>query len=498
MAEKRLLVVDDDRNHAEAMQMALERDGYVVEIADHYMAAMDRLMIRDFDVVLTDLMLGDGNGLDLLRNIRERRPEMSVFLITGYGSVETAVQAMQEGAADYLTKPVNLAELRTRVERELEHQSLAEDNRELRKALNRRYGLEGMVGNAPPMERVFDLVRQAGPTDATVLVLGESGTGKELIARALHRLSNRSKRRFVAVNCAALTESLIESELFGHVKGAFTGADANKEGKFAFADGGTLFLDEIGDMPLSTQAKLLRVLENREVVPVGANDARPIDVRIVAATNRDLQQRVQAGEFREDLYYRLAVVAVEMPSLRERLEDIPLLVDHFLHEFGERHAKEVQSVQEDVLRTFRAHTWPGNVRELRNAIETMVVLDADGLLGSDDLPIMLRDLHAELPQPEAGDAAAPAPGATGPGQSRPSEASGGPLPADQAPALTETEPETAYPPVGRSLAEVEKDMILATLASLDGNRQKAAKQLGIGERTLYRKLKTYEEADSSD
>ncbi|MGB0953277.1 MAG: sigma-54-dependent transcriptional regulator [Planctomycetota bacterium] len=490
MAEKRLLVVDDDRNHAEAMQMALERDGYLVEIADHYQAAMDRLMIREFDVVLTDLMLGDGNGLDLLRNIRERRPDMSVFLITGYGSVETAVQAMQEGAADYLTKPVNLAELRTRVERELEHQSLAEDNRELRKALNRRFGLEGMVGNAPPMERVFDLVRQAGPTDATVLVLGESGTGKELIARALHRLSQRSKRRFVAVNCAALTESLIESELFGHVKGAFTGADANKEGKFAFADGGTLFLDEIGDMPLSTQAKLLRVLENREVVPVGANDARPIDVRIVAATNRDLQQRVAAGEFREDLFYRLAVVAVEMPLLRERLEDIPLLLDHFLHEFAERHQKQVQTVSEDVLRTFRAHPWPGNVRELRNAVETMVVLDADGVLGVDDLPIALRDLFAKIPAVEVAE---------------PSEASETPAPTAEATpaaaspassAVPAPEPGIPYPPVGKSLPEVEKDMILATLASLEGNRQKAAKQLGIGERTLYRKLKGYESEDS--
>lgn len=483
MAEKRLLVVDDDRNHAEAMQMALERDGYLVEIADHYQAAMDRLMIREFDVVLTDLMLGDGNGLDLLRNIRERRPEMSVFLITGYGSVETAVQAMQEGAADYLTKPVNLAELRTRVERELEHQSLAEDNLELRKALNRRFGLEGMVGNAPPMERVFDLVRQAGPTDATVLVLGESGTGKELIARALHRLSQRSKRRFVAVNCAALTESLIESELFGHVKGAFTGADANKEGKFAFADGGTLFLDEIGDMPLSTQAKLLRVLENREVVPVGANDARPIDVRIVAATNRDLQKRVAAGEFREDLFYRLAVVAVEMPLLRERLEDIPLLADHFLHEFGERHGKEVQTFTEDVLRTFRAHPWPGNVRELRNAVETMVVLDADGVLGVDDLPITLRDLHANMPATAPPEEPSPAPKAASPQEE----------PGSREPVQSPlTEPSVPYPPVGKTLSEVEKDMILGTLASFEGNRHKAAKQLGIGERTLYRKLKLYE------
>ncbi len=478
MAKARLLVVEDDRNHAEALQMALERDGHVVEIANHFQAAMDRIPVRDFDVILSDLMLGDGNGLDLLRAVRERRPEVAVFLITGHGTVETAVQAMQEGAADYLTKPVNLAELRTRVQRELEKQRLAADNRELRQALNRRFGLGGMVGNSPAMERVFDLVRQAGPTDATVLVLGESGTGKELIAHALHRLSKRAKRRFVAVNCAALTESLIESELFGHAKGAFTGAHEAKEGKFEYANGGTLFLDEIGDMPMSTQAKLLRVLENREVVRVGANDARPVDVRIVAATNRDLKARVDAGEFREDLYYRLAVMECAMPPLRERFEDLPLLVDHFLQEFTERHQKTVEGTQEEVLRIFRAHSWPGNVRELRNAVETMVVLDRDGWLGADDLPLALRDLEPVEVVPALAEneeyslvAEPSVPEGTG---SAPREGN------------------TSYPPLGKTLEEVERDMILATLESVQGNRQKAAKQLGIGERTLYRKLKTYQ------
>jgi two-component system response regulator HydG len=462
MAESRLLVVDDDRAHAEAMQMALERDGHIVEIADNYMAALDRVRARSFDVVLTDLMLGDGNGLDLLRQLRELFPELSVFLITGYGSVETAVEAMQEGAADYLTKPVNLGELRTRVTRELEKLQLAEDNAELRRALDRRYGLEGMVGNAPNMQRVFDLVRQAGPTDATVLVLGESGTGKELIANALHRLSKRAARKFVAINCAALTESLIESELFGHNKGAFTGAIDSKIGKFEFAEGGTLFLDEIGDMPLATQAKLLRVLENREVIPVGSNTAKAIDVRIVAATNRNLQERVQSGEFREDLYYRLAVVQIDMPSLHDRVEDLPLLVDYFLQEMQERHDKQIASIAEPVLRVFREHTWPGNVRELRNAVETMVVLDSDGELGLDDMPIMLRDqaaAFADISMPEALEPSRPA--------------------------------EPGYELIGRTLAEVEKDLLLQTLEALGGNRQKAANQLGIGERTLYRKLKEY-------
>jgi len=462
LADSRLLVVDDDRAHAEAMQMALERDGHVVEIADNYAAALDRVRARSFDVVLTDLMLGDGNGLDLLRQLRELFPDLSVFLITGYGSVETAVEAMQEGAADYLTKPVNLGELRTRVQRELEKLRLAQDNAELRQALDRRYGLEGMVGNAPNIQRVFDLVRQAGATDATVLVLGESGTGKELIANALHRLSNRASRKFVAINCAALTESLIESELFGHTKGAFTGADNSKVGKFEYASGGTLFLDEIGDMPLSTQAKLLRVLENQEVMPVGSNDAVAVDVRIVAATNRNLQERVAAGQFREDLYYRLAVVQIDMPSLSQRLDDLPLLVDFFLQDLQQRHGKEISSIAEPVLRVFREHSWPGNVRELRNAVETMVVLDSDGELGLDDLPIMLRDKAADLP------------GLT--------------MPA--VPDVDEAVP-ASYELVGKTLAEVEKDLLLNTLEALNGNRQKAATQLGIGERTLYRKLKEY-------
>jgi two-component system response regulator HydG len=306
------------------------------------------------------------------------------------------------------------------------------------------------------------LVRQAGPTDATVLVLGESGTGKELIANALHRLSKRAARKFVAINCAALTESLIESELFGHNKGAFTGAIDSKIGKFEFAEGGTLFLDEIGDMPLATQAKLLRVLENREVIPVGSNTAKAIDVRIVAATNRNLQERVQSGEFREDLYYRLAVVQIDMPSLHDRVEDLPLLVDYFLQEMQERHDKQIASIAEPVLRVFREHTWPGNVRELRNAVETMVVLDSDGELGLDDMPIMLRDqaaAFADISMPEALEPSRPA--------------------------------EPGYELIGRTLAEVEKDLLLQTLEALGGNRQKAANQLGIGERTLYRKLKEY-------
>jgi two-component system, NtrC family, response regulator HydG len=488
----RILVVEDDQPHAEALEAVLESEGYEVERADSTEAALDRLRARSFDVVLTDLILGERDGLELLREARRMLPELSVFLITGHASVETAVSAMREGAADYLTKPVNAAELRARVARELEKRKLAEDNQALRAELDHRFGLEGLVGNAPAIRRVYEMVRQAGPTDATVMLLGESGTGKELIARACHRLSPRSKRRFVAINCAALSDTLIESELFGHVKGAFTGAHATKEGKFRYAHGGTLFLDEIGDMPLSTQAKLLRVLEEGRVTPVGADESEEVDVRIVAATNLDLLNRVQEGRFRQDLYYRLAVVPIELPPLRERLEDIPLLCDFFRRDFAEKHGKQVDAIHDDVIERFRGHSWPGNVRELRNAIETMVVLDRDGELGLEDLPPGLRHNErrsagsqapggARLPAPTPGPVAAPSPALAAPPSAPPREIT-------EESSLHRDAPQLA----GKTLRDVEAELIRQTLTACQGNRQKAAELLGMGERTLYRKIKEYD------
>ncbi len=468
LVEARILVVEDDLAHGEALQAALEAEGYLVETAHDADAALDRLGARHFDLVLTDLRLGDRDGLELLREARKVAPDLSVFLITGHGSLEIAVEAMRQGAADYLAKPVNLVELRTRVARELEKRALAADNQALRRELDNRFGLDGIIGNSPLMRGVFDVVRMAGPTDATVLLLGESGTGKELIAQACHRLSRRAKRRFVAINCAALTESLIESELFGHVKGAFTGANTNKDGKFQFANGGTLFLDEIGDMPLPTQAKLLRVLEEGQVTPVGSNESQSVDVRILAATNRDLLQRVEEGRFRQDLYYRLAVVAVDLPPLRQRLEDLPLLVDHFRRDFSERHGKSIERIADAVLARFRSHSWPGNVRELRNAIETMVVLDQDGELGSDDMPLGLRQAQAVATTAAAGGGDGAAASAQ-PGQV----------------------PDAIRALAGRTLEEIERDLIAVTLELQGHNRQRAAKALGIGERTLYRKIQKY-------
>jgi two-component system response regulator HydG len=349
-----------------------------------------------------------------------------------------------------LTKPVNLGELRTKLPRAVAAVRDRKANIELRRQLDKRFGFENIIGHSPQMQRVFDVLAQVAGTTATVLILGESGTGKELVAQALHQNSERKERPFAAVNCAALSEGLIESELFGHVKGAFTGAVAHKDGRFAYADGGTLFLDEVGDMPLETQAKLLRVLENREVVPVGGNEAQAVDVRLVAATNRNLRSMVEAGTFREDLLFRLQVISVELPPLRERAGDIPLLIDHFIGEFAEEHDKVVSGIEPEARAALVRYPWPGNVRELRNALENMVVLSGSETLGVGDVPVHVLEGEA------------------------PSTVSGG------------------FDMTGRTLKETERELIAQNLTLFEGNREKTAKSLGIGERTLYRKIKEYD------
>ena len=465
MIKDRILVVDDDLAHAEVIQTVLQRSGYTVEIADHFQAAVDRVRARDFAIVITDLMLGDGSGLDLLRDINQRTPEVGVFVMTGYASAETAVTAMEEGAVSYIIKPIDARELRARVERQLTAQHLLADNDELHQALDQRFGLAGMIGNSPGMKQLFARIKQAAPSSAAVLISGESGTGKELVAHSLHQLSHRSRRKFVAVNCAALSQSLIESELFGYVKGAFTGAQDSKVGKFEYADGGTLFLDEIGEMSHETQAKLLRVLESKEVIPVGGNQARKVDIRVLAATNRNLESAVAAGEFREDLYYRLNVVTIDVPPLRERDGDIPLLANHFCKDISVRESKDEPSFDRLALANLVAHSWPGNIRELRNVVENMVLFDTDGLLGVDDLPSGLDQANAK-DVPNA---------------------------AENVEASVELTDERAIEHfVGQSLASVEKELILATLDAFKDNRKLAARQLGIGERTLYRKIKDYQ------
>ena len=445
----RVLIVDDDEAHAEALADSLELDGHRCKVAHSGKEALALLAEESFDALLTDLVMPDLSGIDVLKAARNLQPEIVVLLVTGHESIKTAVDAMRHGAADYLTKPVDITELRARLSRAVETGQLRRTTKELQRQLDKRFGFEGIIGSSPQMQKLFDVLGQISATNVTVLVLGESGTGKELVARAVHTNSPRAKHHFVAVNCAALSEGLIESELFGHVKGAFTGAVASKEGRIVYANGGTLFLDEVGDMPLATQAKLLRVLETREVQPVGGNAVQKVDIRLVAATNRDLKAMVKEGKFREDLLYRLAVVTIELAPLRERPSDIPLMLDHFLGELSRAHARAVRGITPEARAVLMRYPWPGNVRELRNVIENMVLLARGSVLGIEDIPESVRAT----------------PSASG--------ASGG------------------YELAGRSMAEVERDAIVANLKLFEGNREKTAKALGIGERTLYRKIKEF-------
>ena len=442
-----ILIVDDERNTREGLAMALRRE-WNVRTAESKDAALARLAEAPADVMLSDVRMPGGSGLELLEAAHGAYPRMACVLLTAYGSVETAVEAMKLGAADFLTKPVNLDQLDIVLARTLRTRALESENRELKKRLDARYGLENIVGSSPAMERVFDVVRQAAPSQATVLVEGPSGTGKELVAQAIHHLSPRAAGPFVAVHCAALSPTLLESELFGHEKGAFTGAIAQSRGRFEQAGGGTLFLDEVGEIAPEVQVKLLRVLETRTFERVGGSETLRADFRIVAATNRDLKAEVAAGRFREDLYYRLAVVLVRMPTLAERTGDIPMLCDHFLKQFAaESGTGQAKGIEPAALALLQAYPWPGNVRELRNAVERMTVLSRGDVITVADVPPDIR---------EAAEGAARA------------------------------APAGAIP--GESLADAEKRQILAALERAGGNRSKAADELGINRRTLHRKL----------
>jgi len=446
---RRVLIVDDDPAHAEVCAEAIASRVSEVSIAHSGEEGIRMLKEgREFAIVLTDLVMRDADGFSVLEAALAREPATKVLMLTGHGSREIAVKAMQEGALYYLEKPVDLAELRTKVDKAIEAFEHDISYQMLKQDLDKVHGIEGFVGRSPMALRVIDLVHQIAPTQASVLILGESGTGKELVARALHGLSPRRDRPFVALNCGGLSEGTIESELLGHVKGAFTGAVSDRQGKFEFAEGGTLFLDEVAEMPVATQVKLLRVLENREVVPVGANDARPVDVRVLAATHQELEGRIEDGKFREDLYYRLKVVTIRLPALRERRQDIPLLAEHFRAYFSELHNRDVDGIDREVLVTFSHYDWPGNVRELRNVVESMIVRSRGNILTVLDLPPELS------PEPRSDQ--------------------------DQWSFLA-----------GKNVAEVEHHHLRTTLEMFGGNRLRAAKAMGISERTLYRKLKEY-------
>ena len=446
-----VLVIDDDARLAATIAESLERRGHACTVATSGRAGAAKVEHGGFDVVLTDLRMADLDGMAIVEKVRKHLPDAEVFVVTGYGDIKTAVEAMKLGASHYLQKPIDLAELRAVVDKSAERVRTVRD---LRRQLDEKFGYEGVVGDSPRMQRVLQLLRAYAPTTASVLILGENGTGKELAARALHANSPRKAKPFVVMNCAALNENLLDDEMFGHEEGAYTGAKGARKGRFEHANGGTLFLDEIGDMPLALQAKLMRALENGEVVRIGANDPVKVDVRILAATNRDLDAAVKDGKFRLDLFHRLKVGTVRLPALRERKEDLPQLGAHFLRELAKKHGKAVPRVSPTVWKAFEGYDWPGNVRELRNLLDSMLVLDLDGELTPDDLPEDAGPRPHGLP---AGGSAA-----------------GGP---DHL--------------IGRPLADVERYYMEQALELTKGNREEAAALLGIGERTLYRKLQEW-------
>jgi DNA-binding NtrC family response regulator len=412
----RILIVEDEKAIQIALCGLLRREGYLVQQADSGESAIAAVEEQPFDLVLTDLALGKGkSGMDVLQIAKSLRPETAVVMITAHGSEKIAVQAMKSGADDYLPKPFDNDELRVIVARALERHRLARENRLLLEQIQRAYGFENLIGSGAGMRQVFETIQKVAETDLTVLVRGESGTGKELVAQAIHNRSGRKHRPFVVVNCAAISRELVESELFGHERGAFTGADRRRSGRFQAADGGTLLLDEIGDMPLETQAKVLRVLQERAFERVGGNERIEVDVRVVAATHRDLVAEVEAGRFREDLYYRLKVVEIELPPLRERRQDLPALCEHFLKQLSERLGRDKKRLSPAAVARLQRHGWPGNVRELRNVIEQAAVLSAgeeiqeadlnlDGAVAADDrpsVPALTADKRKQLSFAEA-------------------------------------------------------------------------------------------------
>ena len=448
-----LLVVDDDRPLLESMADYLRSLGHRTETATEAREAMSRMKEFPFDAVVCDINLPDQDGFQLLEWARQNCPDTQVLLLTGYGTIDNAVDAIRMGAFDYLTKPLIDDELNFSIQRALGQRNIVTENKQLKAQLNQRFGVGNIVGHDYRMLKMFDLIESVADTRTTVLILGESGTGKTLTARAIHQLSNRRDKPFVEVACGALPDSLLESELFGHVAGAFTGANQNKEGKFLQANGGTIFLDEVGTASPSLQIKLLRVLQDREFEPVGGNKTHKVDVRMILATNADLDEQVKKGLFRQDLYYRINVVMLTQPPLRERIGDIPLLAEHFLQEFVEQTGKKVTGFNPAAVQLLQRYRWPGNVRELVNVVERAVVLTKNTVIQPNDLPEAVR---VEEPSWEHA-------------QGR--MCGGNNLKA--------------------ALASPEKQLILDALEAHGWNRQDTAAALGINRTTLYKKMKRY-------
>ncbi len=448
-----VLVVDDDTAHRTMLRTLIGGWGYEIDEADDGAVAIDKVKDRSYDLVLMDVRMVKMSGLEALEQIKSFNPAIPVIIMTAYSSVDTAVDALKQGAHDYLTKPLDFDKLKITIARSMEHTRLKQENRLLKETLGRHFDRRNIIGQSPAMVNLLETVAQVAPSEATVLISGESGTGKELIAGAIHFNSSRIDGPFVKINCAAITETLLESELFGHEKGAFTGADRRREGRFYQADRGSLFLDEVSEMSLTMQVKLLRVLQEREFTRVGEEKTIQVDVRVIAATNKDLQELIGKEKFREDLYYRLNVVGLEIPSLRQRREDVPLLAQHFLQIFADRNHKKIKGFTPQAMDHLIRYDWPGNVRELMNAVERAVVLSRSDYLSGKDFPVI-----------------------AGSEPINPKEAAG-------------------VPPINADgtvpLEEVEKATILNTMAACGGNKSEAARRLGITRKTLHKKLKAY-------
>ncbi len=441
-----ILVVDDETSQRELLEMVLSEEGYSVEMASNGEEAVKKVSDRFYNLVVMDLKMPGMGGLQALKEIKQISPTVQVLIITAYASVDSAVDAMRSGALSYLTKPVDLEELKIQVEKTMEFSDLVAENVALRAQVEGSFQASEIIGESPKLFEIFEALKMVAPTDATVLILGESGTGKELIADAIHLNSPRAKGPLVKVNCAALPETLLESELFGHEKGSFTGATSRREGRFKLADGGSLFLDEIAEMSLLLQAKLLRVIQTKTFERVGGTESIKVDVRMIVATNRDLDVEVQEGRFREDLYYRLNVIPVTLPALRERREDIPLLADYFLKKISERNSKNIRGFSPKVVDLLMRSRWKGNIRELENVVERALIMARGEYIQPEDLPANIQDQESM---------------------------------------------ESIGVTPGRPLSEVEKEAITQTLRLTGGNRTEAAKLLGISRRTLQYKLKEY-------
>lgn len=449
----KILIVDDDPGHLVSVKTIIKSWGYAVETADDGNVAVERVKSSPVDLILMDVRMTRMSGIEALRQIKEYNPSIPVIIMTAYSSVDSAVEAIKSGAYDYLIKPLDFDVLRLTIERAGEHAGLKVENKTLREHLQMNYDMANIIGRSEPMKKLLEMMAMIAPSEATVLITGPSGTGKELIARSLHFNSLRKEKALVVVNCAAITETLLESELFGHEKGAFTGADKRREGRFMQADQGTIFLDEIGETSSTMQAKLLRVLQEKEIQRVGGEETLKVDVRIIAATNRDLEKEVAGGNFREDLFYRLNVMPLDVPPLKERREDIPLLAHHFLERYAAKNRKTIKGFVPLAMDMLINYEWPGNVRELENAVERAVILATGEHITESQLPLNIMELYDDRKMQSA--------------------------------------PESQILDGTHSLEDIEKEAILAALATSNGNKAEAARTLGVTRKTLHNKLKHY-------